>query len=383
MTTTSTTWPSVSALNSAITSEVTYLQTVLPHVDQLTKNMQALQGSLTVPSLLTQQLTDIQTIFEGIILIFDFIDQIDVLDDVFAQASQTIKSQLTQSTQISTGIPELEATIKSIGASGLAASKQLPSSTTISAATSTLSGWSHGANALVSMFDTISATKLTSEQQSTLKSIKQQIISRCEDLTTIVKAFNTTTTGILTNVHGLNGTLCDYAASLQPIAQHSNLISQSSMPAVNRAAQIMNKINAILNPLSLVLDVGVCAHSSGKESAKVAIDLAKSTATASATSHANIASSLINEFVTVTSTGYLPIQPLYDDVEAASKTLGNKVVASFEAHVANLQKSLATLNQQLTAKYSYSINGKVQTNQFMDDLMVTSLQTLLANIPQH
>ena len=373
-------YPNVSALATAVDAEVKSLQQVMPHMQCLDTNVTALKGALPTGTLLTQQLTDINTLFQTVQEIFGFLDDIKALDGVFSGAQTTIADQQKQCSEISSELATLNTTVTDIGTTVVEAEKNAPTGAAISSAVATLTSWSQGATSLTNVFDNLSSLATTANQKTQLASLVQAFDSGCADLTTRVTTLNSVTTSILNTTHDINEQLNNFATALTPIASNSLLIASSAMPVVNKMASKMKYINAILNPISLVLTVSGCTDASSKTTASVATDATKSQATSLASQTAQEVNSLIETFVNITSTGYLPLQPLFQDVTSASKTMDSSVVSALQTQFSSLNTNLQSLSQSLAAKYSYSANGKTYKNQFLSSANITAMNSLLSEL---
>ncbi len=376
---TQTQWPAVTSLSQAITAEVALLNSLEPHINCLSGNVTALQGSLPVGTLLNQQISDIQSIFAVITDIFNFLDDIDVLDNVFVEAAATINQQSKDCSSIISGLSDLNQAINSIGSAVKTAEADLPSATVIKSAIATLNGWDSSANNLLSVFNNLNNSLSTDKQKTDLANIEKTFNTACATLSTTLGELSTNTQTILTTVASINTALCDYAKSLSPISKNSVLIAQKSMPAVNSAAKKMKEINAILNPISIVLSVSGCTDASNKSFYNSKLTDTKNGVKSLASDNANEVAGIINDFVDTSSEGYLSVEPLYKDVNSATEALSQSVVGHLKTQLGNLTSNLTTFNNSLQAKCHYTSNNTNFENQFLDSETIQSLNSLMAS----
>ncbi len=380
---------SVSTLNSAVEKEVTNLNGISTHVDILQQNMKALSNSLDISSLFATQLSDIEIILKTISDIFDFLDQLKILDDVFESSSKSMQDRITQCENINEDIKELQSIVSKIASLTQGVVFDLPSSTTIANAQRQINGWSHGANSLSILVD--STQKLvTSDQQNQIDTMKQKISSSCSDLVETLSGVNTIITQIEKNIVDINSSLCDYASALTPISKHCMMIEADSMPKLNKAAKIMNLIDSIINPISCVLVVEGCtdANSMQKQAANGVLNGIKQGAKSEASSLMNTISTSIDGIVENTTNSYLPLNQLSTDVSNAIKILNEKVLKNLTTLFVTLKTNMDDLDTKLKQRYKYTYtakNGKTLTaeNQFLDQDTISSMSDFLNNIKQN
>ncbi len=377
---TTTARPAVTALSTDVSMVTNQLNSILPHLECMESNIIALQSSTPVGSVLTTQLNDVATIFTTIADVFSFLDDIKILDNVFGEASKTIASQQQQCQTIITEIPKLKNIVSSISTQITDSEKQIPSSSDINTILSRIKGWQYGADSLSSLLDSIATTASGDSEQSQLASVNTAFNNGCQTLSSKAQSISTICTNLLEQTKSINANMVAYANALLPVANHSVVIASSSMQNLDEIASKMKYINAILNPISIVLNVSGCSDPASKASSAAALDAVKTSSTSVASDVGSVVATAINDFTNSATTGYLPLTPLYQDILNAQNTLNSDSLSQFSKNIQSLISTINSLNTAISGSNSYSVEGKQYDNLFLNSSDITQLNNLITSI---
>ncbi|ADZ90178.1 hypothetical protein [Marinomonas mediterranea] len=371
----------VTSLETAANGLISQLNALSSPVESLQTGLEAMQGAFPISSLLATQLDDIDTIFTSIVDIFTFLDSIKVLGDVFEEASATISTQQGQIHEIQTGLPDLKNQIESIAAKVTASESELPDPKTITTSVATVNSWIHGANSLLATLTGLQSKVSKGEQTTALSQIMASFVSDCDTLTKKVSTLSSNCASIHSDVQGILTCMVHFGNALSPIASNSNLIASSSMAHLNSTASKLKMINAILNPISIVLDVSGCTDPASKMSYTSALNGVKHSFTTQASGIASDVTVAINAFVSATSSGFIPLLPLVNHLNQAQQTFNSEAISAINGHIASLSQDMKSVNEALQAPpYTTVVNGKNAPGTFMAAENISALTKLLKSV---